>query len=82
MPGDVAEARNGPVLQRLGDESARRGDLPGAIAQWVRALDATISGDDADRLRERIGLAHRLHDLLWPVASTAPGNREGVEATA
>ena len=39
--------------------NAPGGDLPGAIAQWGRALDATISGDDADRLRERIVLAQR-----------------------
>ena len=82
VPGDVAAVRNGPVLQRLGDECARRGDLPGAIAQWGRALDATISGDDADRLRERIVLAQRLHDLLQQAASAASADNEGVEATA
>ena len=76
-------ASHDPVMDavtscRLGDEAARRGDLAGALALWSSALrpDAsTNNGDyrvDADRIREAIALAARLHALLHPSMHDAP----------
>jgi hypothetical protein len=62
----AAEGQNGPALQRLGDDCARRGDLPSAITHWAAALDATVPVADANRVREAISLATRLHALLQP----------------
>lgn len=63
---------------RLGDEAARRGDLAGALALWSSALRPEASGEngdhrvDADRIREAIALAARLHALLHPSMHDAP----------
>ncbi|BAH38451.1 MAG TPA: DUF4388 domain-containing protein [Gemmatimonas aurantiaca] len=62
----VAEGRDGPLLQRLGDDCARRGDLASAISHWADALDATVPVADVNRVREVISLATRLHALLQP----------------
>jgi hypothetical protein len=51
-----------------GDESARRGDLAGALTLWSAALRSEASPADADRIREAIALAARLHALLHPAA--------------
>lgn len=63
---------------RLGDEAARRGDLAGALALWSSALRLEASGEngdhrvDADRIREAMALAARLHALLHPSMHDAP----------
>jgi Domain of unknown function (DUF4388) len=51
-----------------GDDAARRGDLAGALAFWSAALRSEASHADADRIREAIALAARLHALLHPAA--------------
>ncbi|MBL0171894.1 MAG: DUF4388 domain-containing protein [Gemmatimonadaceae bacterium] len=51
-----------------GDEAARRGDLAGALTFWSAALRSEASLADADRIREAIALAARLHALLHPAA--------------
>jgi hypothetical protein len=59
-------------LCRLGDEAARGGDLARALTLWSAALRSPVptSRDapvvDADRVREAIALAARLHALLHP----------------
>lgn len=55
-------------LCRHGDDAARRGDLAGALAFWSAALRSEASHADADRIREAIALAARLHALLHPAA--------------
>jgi hypothetical protein len=55
----------------LGDDAARRGDLAGAVALWSAALESEDSLVGADRIRERIALASRLHALLHPAARHA-----------
>lgn len=66
------------MLCQQGDDAARRGDLAGALAHWTAALrpDTTAvneeSGVDADRIREAIALAARLHALLHPSLDDAP----------
>lgn len=66
------------TLCRMGDEAARRGDLASALAHWTGALrpDAVPAngrhGLDADRIREAIALAARLHALLHPSTHDAP----------
>jgi hypothetical protein len=57
---------HGPTLGRHGDELARQGDLVGALACWNAALRAPVPVDNADRVREAIALAARLHALLHP----------------
>lgn len=52
------------ALATHGDMAARRGDLPGALAFWSAALRSEASHPDADRLREAMALAARLHALL------------------
>lgn len=49
-----------------GDTSARSGDLAGALTWWSAALRADAAAVDADRIREAIALAARLHALLHP----------------
>jgi hypothetical protein len=49
-----------------GDNAARRGDLAGALTCWSMALRRDESLADADRIREAIALAARLHALLHP----------------
>lgn len=50
-----------------GDDAARVGDLAGALTFWSAALRSVESPVDADRIREAIALAARLHALLHPV---------------
>ena len=52
------------VLSTQGDMAAQRGDLPGAVAFWSAALQSDASHPDADRIREAMVLASRLHALL------------------
>ena len=51
---------------QLGDELARTGDLAGAMAHWNAALRVPGSLPHADRVREAVTLAARLHALLHP----------------
>lgn len=53
-------------LCRQGDVLARAGDLVGAMAHWSAALRAPVPPPDAERLREAVALAARLHALLPP----------------
>ncbi len=50
-----------------GDDAARSGDLAGALTFWSAALHSEVSPANADRIREAIALAARLHALLHPV---------------
>ena len=59
------------MLCSQGDEAARRGDLAGALECWSAALRSEASLADADRIREAIALAARLHALLHPAARRA-----------
>ncbi len=61
--GDCAEE-----LCRRGDALARHGDLAGALHHWTAALRSDASLIDADRVREAIALAARMHALLHPVS--------------
>lgn len=76
-PGVDADAL---TLCRLGDEAARRGDLASALEHWSGALRPEAvpangrHGLDADRIREAIALAARLHALLHPSTHDAPEN--------
>jgi len=56
------------TLCSQGDDAARRGDLAGALTFWSAALRSEASLADADRIREAIALAARLHALLHPAA--------------
>ncbi|GAB1341587.1 DUF4388 domain-containing protein [Gemmatimonas sp.] len=56
----------GPALCHQGDALARAGDLVGAMAHWNAALRATLPLPTAERLREAVALAARLHALLPP----------------
>ena len=49
-----------------GDTAARSGDLAGALTWWSAALRTDAAAVDADRIREAIALAARLHALLHP----------------
>lgn len=51
-----------------GDAAARRGDLVGALASWTAAVrePKALPVAEADRIREAIALAARLHALLHP----------------
>jgi hypothetical protein len=49
---------------REGDARLRDGDLMGAVAWWEAALRAGMPVADAERLREAIALATRLHALV------------------
>jgi hypothetical protein len=49
-----------------GDTAARQGDLAGALTYWSMALRRDETLADADRIREAIALAARLHALLHP----------------
>lgn len=59
MPGP-----DGLVLCQQGDELARTGDLTGAVEHWNAALRAPGSLPNAERVREAVALAARLHALL------------------
>lgn len=56
----------GRVLCQQGDDLARIGDLVGAMAHWNAALRAPVPPPNADRIREAVALAARLHALLHP----------------
>jgi hypothetical protein len=56
----------GPALCQQGDALARAGDLVGAMAHWNAALRATLPLPTAERVRESVALAARLHALLSP----------------
>jgi hypothetical protein len=59
---------NASTLCSHGDDAARRGDLAGALGYWSAALRSDATMIDADRIREAIALAARLHALLHPAA--------------
>lgn len=65
------ETDNAESLCQHGDEAARRGDLAGALTYWSAALRSDATMVDADRIREAIALAARLHALLHPAAKRA-----------
>ena len=54
------------ALCERGDSAARGGDLAGALTWWSAALRTDAAAVDADRIRESIALAARLHALLHP----------------
>jgi len=56
------------TLRAKGDDAARRGDFETALACWSRYLRAHERAPDADRVREALGLAARLHALLGPAS--------------
>ena len=83
LRGEEAAAMAGGdagVLCRRGDEAARRGDLASALEYWSSALRSDTlpvngsNGANADRIREAIALAARLHALLHPSLQHAPEN--------
>ena len=59
------------TLAAQGDQAARRGDLSGAVVLWSAALESEAALVDANRIREAITLASRLHALLHPAARHA-----------
>lgn len=63
---ESAEEPQGLTLCQQGDELARRGDLVGAMALWNAALRASVPVANAERVREAVALAARLHALLHP----------------
>ncbi len=58
--------QDGPTLCQHGDDLARAGDLVGAMAYWNAALRAAVPVANAERVREAVALASRLHALLYP----------------
>ncbi len=64
--GWPAPGMDAASLCEHGDTSARRGDLAGALTWWSAALRTDAAAVDADRIREAIALAARLHALLHP----------------
>jgi Domain of unknown function (DUF4388) len=56
--------QDGRTLCQQGDELARTGDLVGAMAHWNAALRAPAPLPNAERVREAVALAARLHALL------------------
>lgn len=69
--GPLTTSENATTLCQHGDEAARRGDLAGALTFWSAALRSDATLVDADRIREAIALAARLHALLHPAAKRA-----------
>ena len=61
-------------LASRGDDAARRGDLTAALTLWSAALREPEPPVDADRIREAIALAARLHALLHPSRPTSAAN--------
>jgi hypothetical protein len=59
------------TLVAQGDEAACRGDLSGAVVLWSAALESEAALVDANRVRESVALASRLHALLHPAARHA-----------
>jgi hypothetical protein len=62
----AALAPDGLMMCQQGDELARAGDLAGAMAHWNAALRAPAPLPNAERVREAVALAARLHALLHP----------------
>ncbi len=60
------ESADAATLAKRGDDAARRGDLSEALTHWSAALRSHEPLHDADRIREAIALAARLHALLHP----------------
>lgn len=56
--------QDGLTLCQQGDALARAGDLTGAMAHWNAALRAPAPLPNAERVREAVALAARLHALL------------------
>ena len=77
--GEAQRVAAGVTLAMRGDDAARRGDLSGALTHWSAALRSDEPLDDADRIREAIALAARLHALLHP---QRPAPADGVFARA
>ncbi len=61
---DWAAPFDGRGWCRQGDERLRQGDLMGAVSCWEAAIQVGVSSGDAERLREVIALATRLHALV------------------
>ncbi len=59
-------ARAAVILRDEADAAARRGDFETALTCWSRYLRSAEQVEDADRVREAIGLAARLQSLLYP----------------
>jgi hypothetical protein len=68
QPGTVVATDEGiaRTLCQQGDDMARAGDLVGAMAHWNAALRAPDPLPNAERVREAVALAARLHALLFP----------------
>ncbi len=64
--GQAERAAAATTLAMRGDDAARRGDLSEALTHWSAALRSHELSHDADRIREAIALAARLHALLHP----------------
>ncbi len=62
----VADTGIARELCQRGDDMARAGDLVGAMAHWNAALRAPDPLPNAERVREAVALAARLHALLFP----------------
>ena len=62
----AADEGTARALCQRGDELARAGDLVGAMAKWNAALRAPDQLPNAERVREAVALAARLHALLFP----------------
>ena len=61
---DSSAPMAGRAWCREGDERLRHGDLLGAASCWEAAIGAGVPDEDAERLREVIALATRLHALV------------------
>lgn len=68
---ELATESDASSLCSRGDEAALRGDLAQALDLWSAALRSEETLADADRIREAIALAARLHALLHPAARRA-----------
>ncbi len=64
QPLFASAAPDAALLCAHGDDAARRGDLAGALTLWSAALRAPVGTIDADRVREAVALAARLHAML------------------
>ncbi len=73
---DPLQPQGGAVAHAArGDAAARRGDLLAALAAWSEALregDPPLDPSHADRVREAVALAARLHALLHALPDDAP----------
>ena len=62
--GGLSSTLDATALATHGDMAARRGELSEALSFWSAALRSEAAHPDADRIREAIALAARLHALL------------------